>query len=108
MAADLYKVFEGVLTTSDTAVQSSSTDYTPASGRLFVVRAVAFFNGNASAQLAYLKLGNMYVVTSSIQAASSQIIDVQNSITLSSEKIYVKGQIANDIRYRIWGIEMDM
>jgi hypothetical protein len=107
MAADKYIVFEGTLSTNETAVQSSSIDYSPSSGRLLIIRAVALFNGNASEQTAAIKVGGTYILSSSIQPLSSSLLDCQNAIVLPGEKLLLRGQVDNDLKYRIWGVEVD-
>lgn len=108
MATDKYKVFEGTATTNDVSVQSSGADYTPTDGRMFIVRAVAFYNSNASAQTAYLKAGTTYILSNQVQSNKPALFDCCNAILLSGEKLYIKSDVQNDIKYRIWGVEIDM
>lgn len=107
MAIDKYKVFQGSANTSEAAVQENKFDYTPPSGRMFIIRAAAFHNGNNSAQKAYLKAGNTNIISSQVESMSSAIIDCYNAILLSGEKLYVKSEVSNDIGFRIWGVEID-
>lgn len=107
MAIDKYKVFQGIANTSEAAVQENTLDYTPPSGRMFIIRAAAFYNGNSSVQKAYLKAGATNIIRSQVETMSSSIIDCYNAILLSGEKLYVKGEVSNDIAFRIWGVEID-
>jgi hypothetical protein len=107
MASDKYKVFEGTASTIEVTVKENTLDYTPPSGRMFIIRAVAFHNGNSSAQKAYLKAGTTNIISKQVESMTSAIIDCYNAILLSGEKLYVKGEVANDITFRIWGVEID-
>lgn len=107
MAIDKYKIFEGTASTIEVSVKENTLDYTPPSGRMFIIRAAAFHNGNNSAQKAYLKVGTTNIISNQIQSLSSDIIDCYNAILLPGEKLYAKSEVSNDIGFRIWGVEID-
>ena len=108
MAQDKCYVFRGTASVNDTALQIGGVDYTPGQGRMFVIRAAAFFNGNAAIQQAKLKAGETYITSLSLEPSAACIEDCMNALVLSGEKIMVKAGVDNDIKYRVWGTEMDI
>ena len=108
MAQDKCYVFQGTASVNDTVLQSGGVDYTPGQGRMFVIRAAAFFNGNAAIQQAKLKAGETYMISVNLESSTACIEDCRNAVVLSGEKIMVKAGVDNDIKYRVWGTEMDI
>lgn len=107
MAVDDYIVFEGSVGTSDTSVQLGGVQYTPREGRMFAIRGAAFHNTNSATQVVNLKAGSTCLIAETLQSGVAKIFNCENAILNANEKLYVKGQVANDIKYRLWGIEMD-
>jgi hypothetical protein len=108
MAADVYKAFEGSMTDSEVAILEGVSDYTPASGRIFNIQGFWVYNSNTAS-----KYGNFKVGTTSLSGDKQIPTKVTkyesnlNTPLLTTEKMYVKGEVADDLKYRIWGVEVD-
>lgn len=108
MASDTIKKFEGSMTTTETALQDNSVDYTPASGRKLIIQGFWICNTNTSEKYGNLKIGSTLLVGNMPIPALDTLRDFDMNCPLfSGEKIYVKGEVGTDLKYRIWGIEVD-
>lgn len=105
---DTIKKFEGAMTTTETALQENSTDYTPAAGRKLIIQGFWICNTNATAKYGNLKIGTTLLVGNKQIPALDTLRDFDMNCPLfAGEKIYVKGEVDADLKYRIWGIEVD-
>ena len=106
--ADTLKVFEGAMTTSEAAIQSGGSDYTPASGRALIIQGLWIYNANAAAKYGNVKVGTTLLSgDEQIPSKGTLLMTDLNLPLLAAEKIYVKGEVATDLKYRLWGVEID-
>ena len=105
MAADVIKKFKGTLTTSEATIQEGGSNYTPATGRVFILQGFLFSNANAAAKYAILKVGGTRVVSSYPIPLKDSIVQSNLQIpVLATETITVQGEVATDIDYSVWGL----
>ncbi|HPD07453.1 MAG TPA: hypothetical protein PLC08_06290 [Candidatus Bipolaricaulis sp.] len=96
------------MTTSEAAIQSGGSDYTPASGRALIIQGLWIYNANAAAKYGNVKVGTTLLSgDEQIPSKGTLLMTDLNLPLLAAEKIYVKGEVATDLKYRLWGVEID-
>ena len=106
---DELKVFEGSMSNSEAAIQVSGSDYTPASGRALILQGFWIYNANADAKYGNLKVGSTLLAgDEQIPSKGTLLATDLNAPLLAGEKMYVKGEVNSDLKYRVWGVEVDV
>lgn len=110
MAADVIKVFEVSMPATETAIQDGGVDYTPATGRVLIIQGFTIYNANASNRYGNLKVGTTLIVgDGKITSLNTLISPPGLQMPLkATEKLYTKGEVATDLKLRLWGLECDI
>lgn len=97
------------MTTSETAIKVGGNDYTPASGRALILQGFWIYNANAAAKYGNLKVGSTLLSgDEQIPSKGTLLATDLNAPLLAGEKLYVKGEVNSDLKYRLWGVEIDV
>lgn len=106
--ANTIKKWEGAMPALEAALQESEADYTPGSGRKLIIQGFWVYNANAADKYGNIKIGTTILLGNKQIPTTDTIKEFDMNCPLfGGEKIYVKGEVADDLKYRIWGIEVD-
>jgi len=106
--ASTIRVWDGTMPTSETKLQVSEVDYTPAEGKVFIMQGFYIYNNNASDKYGEIKLGaTLLSGDKQIGTKETKYEKNLNIPLVNGEYIYTKGEIVTDLQYRIWGVEID-
>ncbi len=107
--ADVIKKWEGTMTTSEVALKKDeASDYTPGEGRKLIIQGFWVYNANSADKYANIKVGTTILLGDKRIPTKDTLRDFEMNCPLfPGEKIFVKGEVADDLKYRIWGIEVD-
>jgi hypothetical protein len=101
-------VLEQVSTTTETAVQSDSVDYTPAIGKIFSIVSMWMHNANSTAKYCKVKIGaTLLVGVKQIPANDTLMLDDVNLYLVNGEYIATQAEADTGLAIRINGLEVD-
>lgn len=101
--ADELKQWDGTLTTSETTV------YTVPTGKCLIIQGFWVSNANSEDKYFTLKLNDKRLAPQTDAPAHDAIINSGLEIPIYAEQtIKILGEVADDMDYSIWGIEVDV
>jgi hypothetical protein len=108
MASDTIKVFNGTLTATEAFVQDNAVDYTPGTGRKLIIQGIFISNSNAVLKYALVKIAGIRFIPQHYIPSADCLTKSGLEIPLAAtQKIAVKGEVASDMDFYIWGVECD-
>ena len=95
------KVYSGTLTTS------SVTAATIAASTTFVIKGFIISNANAADKMAEVLVDDIRIFpyVKDVPTGDSLVVNDLNIPVLTTETIKVKGEVASDMDYYIWGVQ---
>jgi hypothetical protein len=106
-----YVVFEGVGTTAETAAREvgATVDYTVPDEKILLIESWFVHNKNFSARYCKMTIGNTLLV-GAYQIPANDTLESSSGFKVylgPGEQIIIQAEVADDLVYRISGIEVD-